>query len=198
MRLRDIVALTVLGLGGCAANSDYWRGDDIPQAEPVKIQENYKDMGYTEVIRRVQTPNGARDYILRYLRPRERDNGRHYYSFRQIHNGFPVDCTEGAVAAAALLSDNGYPPYIMHIKEKRTEKSSHVLYIYKENGKFGSLGINFSDNNAPQFETLEGLARYIAGGLNMQYDGYKIADLRFFFPDYIWGEERSEIDILPF
>ncbi len=88
------------------------------------------------------------DRVLKY----EYDSiqyGKNYWApLKTIHKTKKDDCDGGAIAAAALLQDDGFPPYILWLKSK---KDAHVVFLYKtDKGEYGSIGINHNDCQYPQ------------------------------------------------
>ncbi|MEK6627374.1 MAG: hypothetical protein AABY53_02015 [Bdellovibrionota bacterium] len=47
-------------------------------------------------------------------------------------------CLEGAVLAAAILEHQGYQPLVMSLES--IDNLDHVIYVYKKNKKWGSIG----------------------------------------------------------
>lgn len=155
-----------------------FRNFDAGKVQNVTVQHNggaaiadspdYGNLTWQEAIAHVKTPEGAKDYI-NWMRSRQKwDNGKHMYSFKSIHEGAPVDCTEAATAAAALLSDDGYQPLELILAE-RTKWShngfviqAHTVFVYKQNGKFGSVGINDTDYVAPTYNSIDELTRELS------------------------------------
>ncbi|MFH1316006.1 MAG: hypothetical protein ABII01_00650, partial [Candidatus Woesearchaeota archaeon] len=84
-----------------------------------------------------------------------------------------LDCTEYGLAFCALLSDNGYPPYLL-VLTNLFELDSHLVSIYKEGDLIGTSGIAFSDRIHPSLNTIDGVLKrfdssnYILINLNQQ------------------------------
>lgn len=47
-------------------------------------------------------------------------------------------CFEAAFLAAAILENKGYPPLILDLES--VDGLDHVLFVFKENGRWGSIG----------------------------------------------------------
>ena len=161
-------------------------------SEKVEDDFDYGKLSWREVIEFVKTPSQAQNYndwiLEKRIAEKGRkgiDNGKHIYSFRRIHEGSGVDCTEGVVAAAALLSDNGYPPLFLRIFDKFF--SGHMVFIYKKDGKFGSVGLYQRDYTEEQ-ESLEEIIKSIYGGKTYKY---KVYNLKENFPDFIDGRHLT-------
>ncbi len=166
----------------------------------VKNAGDFSRMNYQEAIEYVQTPLQAKQY-LNWLCDRPKivfDKGKYFSSFRKTHEGrTPIDCSEMAYAAAALLSDNGYPPLLLAFFPYQFSKASgHVVFAYKEQGKFGSVGIEPDDFQHPVHDNLESLVQYIteshANPLKPQerYRYYCLFNLEENDPDYIATERN--------
>ena len=62
-----------------------------------------------------------------------------YESFKTNHKDRTAICMGYAVAVAALLSDNGYPPLIL-ILDPYKKDTGHALFLYNQEGMFSTLG----------------------------------------------------------
>ena len=96
---------------------------------------DYSKLTWQEAIVQVQTPEQAQDYLYRHLKYWE---DHHYDSFKTNHNDRRGVCLDYAIAAAALLSDNNYPPLILHMNSKK--KVGHAVFLYNLDGKYFALG----------------------------------------------------------
>jgi len=125
-------------------------------SEHIEKVNRYKNMSYKQVIAEVDTPKEAEWYVRNYIMPKPR---RRTDSFRLIHQNRYGDCAEVVVAAAALLSDDGFPPTYLAMRDENKERD-HGVFVYQKEGKWGTIGINSSDNQPPKFNSLEEIARY--------------------------------------
>lgn len=129
-------------------------------------KNNISKMSYVEVIERIKTPQEAKKYILGYLEYKDDISNwgqvDYWASFSRIHKNGSDDCEGGAFAAAALLQDNGYPPLMLAFGEFG-KKSGHAVYIYKENGKWGTLGIDITDCHDAKYDTVDDIVRSYGG-----------------------------------
>ncbi|MFH1072319.1 MAG: hypothetical protein V1743_02730 [Nanoarchaeota archaeon] len=139
--------------------------------------EHYMRLSYQQAIAEVKTPEEATWYVMNYIIPRPNWGTN---SFRRIHKNRFGDCSEATVAAAALLSDNGYPPTYLYMMNKNRDEG-HEVFVYQQNGRWGTIGINSFDNKRPIFASLEDIARY------QGYDTYRLGTLgeRGMIPDWI-------------
>jgi hypothetical protein len=58
-------------------------------------------------------------------------------SFRGVLLKNRGHCLEGALVAATILEQHGYPPNVVSIESQ--DKLDHVLFLFKEGGRFGSV-----------------------------------------------------------
>jgi hypothetical protein len=67
----------------------------------------------------------------------------YWASFKESFTNRLGDCDDGAIAAAALLYDNGFHPYFLRLCGR---KEDHLVFLYKnKEGRFGTVGINPQD-----------------------------------------------------
>ncbi|MBN1827644.1 MAG: hypothetical protein JW884_00660 [Deltaproteobacteria bacterium] len=147
-----------------------------------------ESMSHTDVISEISTPWQARQYLLNYLSyASDRDTyGEEDFiaPFRRIHAMRRDDCDGGALAAAALLSDNGYNPLMlcMYSNEHTLErKGGHSVYIYPEGGKWATLGIRPHDCNPPVFDSVEEIVRFYG------FQKFAVVNIEEVCPDWIEG-----------
>ena len=125
----------------------------------------YQNMSYIEVISEVKTPEETEWHIRNYIKPRFK---KRVDSFKILHQNRLGDCSEATVAAAALLSDDGYEPYYLEMMKPGSE-AGHAVFVYKKNQNYGSIGINICDKLKPGNEILDesvkklGYERYYFG-----------------------------------
>jgi len=129
-----------------------------PENDEQKLRR-YQGMGYQEMVEDIKTPEEAGWYIEHYI-AKEENASLEAYTFRETHERRKGDCSEAIVAAAALLSDDGYPLYALFFRSPLDVEKfpRHVVFVYQENQKWGSLGLNVIDRQKPVFSTLEELA----------------------------------------
>jgi len=88
----------------------------------------YARLNYLKIIKLINTPQEAAYYLKTHLNFKHTETCR---SFKYIHQRRYGQCTEYAIAAAALLSDNNYPPLILHLYY-RSKKSTHAFFLYQD------------------------------------------------------------------
>ena len=88
------------------------------------------------MIQKNRTPADVQKFLGRL--PYNKESGDNTcLSFRSvlIHNR--AHCLEGAIVAATILEQHNYPPVLVSIESQ--DKLDHVLLLYKEGGRFGSI-----------------------------------------------------------
>jgi hypothetical protein len=90
-----------------------------------------------EIIQTYRTPAQVQKYLraLAYNRERERKS---CLSFRGVVQKGHAHCLEGALSAATILEQHGYPPLLVSIESQ--DQLDHVLYLFKQNGRYGAIG----------------------------------------------------------
>ena len=58
-------------------------------------------------------------------------------SFRTVLRENRAHCLEGAMVAAVILEQHGYPPLVVSLESQ--DKLDHVLFLYKQDGKYGAV-----------------------------------------------------------
>lgn len=121
--------------------------------------KTYAQFDYKELIKLIKTPEQAAHYLKTYLRFVDTNTWR---SFKYIHQRRTAICAEYAFAAAALLSDNGYPELILHMYFLGTS-DTHACYIYQDRKtrKWGTLGVYGESSSGAIFNNLEEACHFI-------------------------------------
>src|SRR5215218_6725439 len=58
-------------------------------------------------------------------------------TFRGVLRAGRAHCLEGALAAAVILEQHGYPPLVMSVESK--DWHDHVVYLYQAQGNWGGI-----------------------------------------------------------
>jgi hypothetical protein len=88
------------------------------------------------VIQKYRTPASVQGYLRRM--PYNRESGANTcLSFRSVLTQNRAHCLEGAIVAATILEQHGYPPVLVSIESQ--DKLDHVLFLFKEDGRYGSV-----------------------------------------------------------
>lgn len=149
-----------------------------PKEKVEKI--DYSNLTWQEAIDYVKTPEQAQEYLRWHFEyDLDEYNGFSLFplfniktkgeTFRHNHTRRKGICIDYATAAAALLSDDGYPPLLLYIKKEKLG-SSHVVFLYKADTGFGALG---STPEKPVHEKIEDLVKNIS----KEYNYYAIVNL---------------------
>lgn len=104
---------------------------------------------------KVKTPWQMQQELFRWSYNR-RDT---LYSARKAIEKREAHCMEAAMAAAAVLEHHGYPPIVMSFESQ--DGLDHVIYVFKEQGRFGSIGRSRDEGlhgREPRFRNLRELA----------------------------------------
>ena len=88
------------------------------------------------IIQSHRTPEAVQEY-LRSIPYNRESEGETCYSFRRMLRENRAHCLEGALAAAVILEQHGYPPVVVSIESQ--DKLDHVLLLFKNSGRIGSV-----------------------------------------------------------
>src|SRR5215208_5721573 len=90
-----------------------------------------------QFIQRLNTPAKVQRFFssLPYNWEKGGGTGR---SFREVVKRKEAHCLEAAVGAAVILEQHGYPPLLMDLESQ--DLLDHVVYVFQENGSWGSIG----------------------------------------------------------
>ncbi|MFH1637804.1 MAG: hypothetical protein ABIB71_05250 [Candidatus Woesearchaeota archaeon] len=153
---------------------------------PIKLD----NLTFQEVREIASNPIEARALVLAYKERNglpEEPNGDN--SFKDTHEKkVGVDCTESAIIAAAVLSDDGYKPLILAMRPEDDEGIGHEVFIYRQDGKFGYVSNNYVAE--PRFSSIEGMIGFISKKVDEDYVKYAIYDLDKEDPDWLESVER--------
>ncbi|HEY7924004.1 MAG: hypothetical protein ACHP85_10405 [Burkholderiales bacterium] len=103
-------------------------------------------------------------------------------SFRSVLRRRTAHCLEGALAAACVLEQHGYPPLLLSFESQ--DGLDHVLFVFREGGRWGSVARSRDPGlhgRKPVFRTPRQLAASYMDAyvdLNGRVTGYAVADLR--------------------
>src|SRR5262249_59416387 len=91
-----------------------------------------------EIIQKHKTPESVQTF-LRSIRYNRETSGATCYSFRRVLRENRAHCLEGALVAAVILEQHGYPPVVVSIESQ--DKLDHVLFLFKRGGPFCFFGL---------------------------------------------------------
>src|SRR5215470_9503808 len=89
-----------------------------------------------EIIQKHSTPESVQTF-LRNIRYNRETSGATCYSFRRVLRENRAHCLEGALVAAVILEQHGYPAVLVSIESQ--DKLDHVLLLFKRRGRYGSV-----------------------------------------------------------
>lgn len=89
-----------------------------------------------DIIQRHRTPEQVQEFLRAIPYNREME-GQTCYSFRRALRENTAHCLEGALVAATILEQHGYPPVLVSIESQ--DKLDHVLLLFKRGGRLGSV-----------------------------------------------------------
>ncbi len=158
-----------------------------PSLKNINLVKEIANKNFKEAIKEIDSIEKAEIYVQNYLFYKKdiiNDKEVEYYAcFKKIHERKTDDCDGMAIAAAALLSDDGYPAYLLRLYENF--KEGHVVFLYKVNGKFGSIGHTNQDNYPPRFNKVSDLVKKISKGMEANYKRYEIINLSKYNKEFI-------------
>lgn len=102
---------------------------DVPDRDAFSAQERKVIAGHA-------TPQRVQHYLRTIPYNRELA-GETCYSFRRVLKENQAHCLEGALTAATILEQHGYPPVLLSIESQ--DKLDHVLLLFRKNGLLGSI-----------------------------------------------------------
>ena len=167
----------------------------IPRTAPDRIAANASipsrrdfTAGEWKLIQTHRTPEQVQRYLRSIPYNRERE-GTTCFSFRRVLAENRAHCLEGALVAAVILEQHGYPPTLVSIESQ--DKLDHVLLLFKRNGRWGSVARSRDiglHGRKPVFRTVRDL---VMSYFDMYIDktgritGYGVASL-YELGDYDW------------
>lgn len=198
--------ISLLSLGGCVhlnvtlktIQKEEIRNVKIITDYSEKIEQNvdYSKMTWQEAIAYVKTPNQVQDYLIRHFEI-DLDElmlgfnlfGINFFTkgetFKYNHTRKKGICIDYATAAAALLSDDGYPPLLLYLKCEDS-MYQHVVFLYKTTEGFGALGITPRNSI---YNTLDDLVT----SLGEEYKYFSVVNLDENFKNREWID--GDIDL---
>lgn len=158
-----------------------------PIKEPIeRLKEepiDYDKLTWQEAIEYVQTPEQVQDYLDRHFSYESQGatlifipgfimiSKQKGETFRYNHTLRKGSCFDYATSAAALLSDNNYPPLLLTMG---TKSSSHSVFLYRTKTGYGALG---RIHLGPVYSSIENLVNCLNEKINFSYDKFNIVNL---------------------
>jgi hypothetical protein len=133
------------------------------------------------IVRRCRTPKQVQDF-LRNLPYNWEKHGETLRTFRGVVKHGSAHCLEGALSAAAIMEQHGYPPLLLDLESQ--DQLDHVLFLYRKRGRWGTVARSRDaglHGRKPVFRTIRDLVMsyvdpYVDG--SGRITGYGVADLR--------------------
>lgn len=103
-------------------------------------------------------------------------------SFRGVVRENRAYCLEGAVFAAVLLEQHGYPPLVVSLESQ--DKLDHVLYLFRKGDRFGAIARSRCTELHGRKPAFGSVRELVMSYFDMYIDetarliGYAVADLR--------------------
>ncbi len=151
-----------------------------PRPSPPPGREAFRSREWA-IIERCRTPRQVQEFLraLPYNWERRSETLR---TFRQVVRHWSAHCLEGALTAATILEQHGYPPLLLDLESR--DNLDHVLFLFRERGRWGTVARSRDaglHGRKPIFRTVCDLVRsyvdpYVDG--SGRITGYGIADLR--------------------
>jgi hypothetical protein len=134
-----------------------------------------------KLIRALRTPTQVQKF-LRSLPYNWEGKGETLRTFRGVVRHNEAHCLEGALTAAAILEQHGYPPLLLDLESQ--DLLDHVLFLFRERGLYGTVARSRDaglHGRKPVFRTVRSLVMsyvdpYVDGSGRIV--GYGVFDLR--------------------
>jgi hypothetical protein len=150
-----------------------------------------------EILRHYDTPEKVQIWLNGLPYNFKEGKEETWRSFRGVVRHGEAHCFEGAVSAAAVLGEHGWPPLLMCMEAADID---HNMFVYRRGGKFGSVAKSRDPclvGRPPVFRTLRSLVlsyypyyyNYFTNDLDdLTLRGYAVIDLSSFRQDWITAE----------
>jgi len=147
-------------------------------AAPTRAAFNPRELS---VIQNYRTPRQVQKFLCDLPYNWEK-GGETLRTFRGVVRHWSAHCLEGALSAATILEQHGYPPLLLDLESQ--DKLDHVLFLFRRNGRWGTVARSRDaglHGRKPVFRTVRQLVMsyvdpYVDGSGRIM--GYGVADLR--------------------
>jgi hypothetical protein len=182
-----------------------------PRVSVLNRQKNphYGLMKWQTAIKYVQTPEQVQDYYDRHFKwdfdesgfsiPGLISLGGRGETFKHNHKKRKGICYDYSTVAAALLSDNNYPPLLLFMKNR--SPFSHVVFLYRTEEGFMALGDTPVQKNC---KTVSDVVKIINKERKTNYTHYNVINLDDNYPNRTWVDgdmdlklKLNVVDLLP-
>jgi len=133
------------------------------------------------------------------------ERGETLRTFRGVVRANKVHCLEGALCAATILEQHGYPPIVADIESK--DDLDHVLFLFRTGSKYGTVARSRDPGlhgRKPVYRTLRDLVySYVDPFVDLtgRVEGYGVLDLRTLRADWrlsprnVWAVQQALIQM---
>ena len=150
------------------------------EASRLPGQEAFRPQEWA-IIQRCRTPRQVQAF-LRALPYNWERKGETLRTFREVVHHWNAHCLEGALTAATILEQHGYPPLLLDLESQ--DNLDHVLFLFRRHGRWGTVARSRDaglHGRKPIFRTIRQLVMsyvdpYVDG--SGRINGYGVADLR--------------------
>lgn len=133
------------------------------------------------IVERCCTARQVQEY-LRQLPYNWEKTGETLRTFRGVVHHGSAHCLEGALSAATIMEQHGYPPLLLDLESQ--DQLDHVLFLFQKEGRWGTIARSRDaglHGRKPVFRTLRQLVMsyvdpYVDG--KGRIIGFGVADLR--------------------
>lgn len=186
-----VLASSLLFSQGCTTYKNLIPVDSIKSVESSGEYQFYlyERMTSEEAIKTVKTPEQVLDYLKQKLYYKDENNSiekGEYQSFKWNNIDRKGVCFDYSIAAAALLSDNCYPPLVLLLLGK---EENHSVFLFKKDNYFYALG---NTSTFPEkSSTIKELSDKLSANMKIKWDNYLIINLDREYPnkEWIYGEK---------
>ena len=154
------------------------------------------------IIEAAKTPETVQRW-LESLPYNHEEHGETLRTFRGVVRANQVHCLEGALCAATILEQHGYPPIVADLESQ--DDLDHVVFLFRNGRKYGTVARSRDPGlhgRKPVFRSLRDLVySYVDPYVDFtgRITGYGVLDLRTLREDWrlstlnVWAVERALI-----
>ncbi|MDD5544891.1 MAG: hypothetical protein PHX83_17120, partial [Acidobacteriia bacterium] len=142
-----------------------------------------------KIIQTHRTPQRVQEFLHKLPYNWEK-RGETLRTLRQVVRHGSAHCLEGALLAATILEQHGFPPLLLDLESK--DNLDHVLFLFHEKSGWGTVAQSRDPGlygRRPVFRTIRQLVRsYVEPYVDAtaRITGYGVADLRRLVPRCNW------------
>lgn len=152
---------------------------------------------------RLRTPVAVQRW-LESLPYNHEERGETLRTLRGVVRVGKAHCAEGALCAAAILEQHGYPPVLLDLES--VDDLDHVLLLFRQDGRYGTVARSRDPGlhgRKPVFRSIRDLVySYVDAYVDFtgRINGFGTLDLRGLRTDWrlspwnVWAVERALID----